>query len=151
MKKNRITLNEMELKSIVKKMVRESLEAMNDYAQFEAKSEDNDDEDGRLADMNKENDDEADKRSTIEKFFKKPGVNNAPYAYKLYGVNVERDGDSNEMKNARKKFSACVNHEKNEFGYPYSFTSDQLNTLKGMISDNELSEAVNKAIKKILG
>ena len=33
----------------------------------------------------------------------------------------------------------CLNHEKNENAYPYSFSSDQLNTLKGMISGNQLS------------
>ena len=55
------------------------------------------------------------------------------------------------MKNARKKFADCVNHEKNENGYPYSFDSDELNTLKGMISGNQLDEAINKAFKNIFG
>ena len=55
------------------------------------------------------------------------------------------------MKNARKKFADCVNHEKNENGYPYSFSSDELNTLKGMISGNQLDEAINKAFKDVLG
>ena len=141
------SIHEAIIKEQIKQFVRESLENLGGYSQYES----SDEEDGRLSDMNTESDNEAETRDSIENFFKQPGVNNAPYAYKLYGVNVERDGDSNEMKNARKKFSACVNHEKNEFGYPYSFTSDQLNTLKGMISNNELSEAINKAIKKILG
>ena len=38
----------------------------------------------------------------------------------------------------------------NENGYPYSFSSDELNTLKGMISGNQLDEAINRAFKKVL-
>ena len=115
---------------------------------FENKKDDG--KDGRLSDMNSESDDEAETRDSIENFFKQPGVNNAPYAYSLYDVEAEKGKDTNDMKNARKKFADCVNHEKNEQGYPYSFSSAQLNQLKGMISGNQLSEAINKAIKKVL-
>ena len=68
-----------------------------------------------------------------------------------YGVEPKEGQDTNDMKNARKKFADCVNHEKNENGYPYSFSSNELNTLKGMISGNQLNEAINRAFKKILG
>jgi hypothetical protein len=107
-------------------------------------------EDKRLSDMNTETNKEAEVRDSIEAFFKQPGVNNAPYAYKLYNVKAEKGKDTNEMKNARKKFSDCLNHVKNENGYPYSFTSGELNVLKNMISSNELSEAVKRAMKKVL-
>lgn len=138
---------EEHIKKIIKQMVRESLENFGGYSQFES----SDKEDGRLSDMNTENDEESEMRDSIEDFFKQPGVNNAPYAYKLYGVEAEKGKDTNDMKNARKKFADCVNHEKNEHGYPYSFSSSQLNNLKGMISGNDLSEAINKAFKDILG
>ena len=137
---------EEHLKRTIKQFVRESLENMGGFSQFES----SDEEDGRLSDMNTETDNEAETRDSIEKFFKQPGVNNAPYAYKLYGVDAKEGQDTNDMKNARKKFADCVNHEKNENGYPYSFDSDELNTLKGMISGNQLDEAINKAFKKIL-
>ena len=140
---------EQKLKNHIKSLVRESLENFGDFSQYEAR--DNDDEDGRLSDMNTETDDEAETRDSIENFFKQPGVNNAPYAYKLYGVEAKEGQDTNDMKNARKKFADCVNHEKNENGYPYSFSSNELNTLKGMISGNQLDEAINRAFKKILG
>ena len=95
-------------------------------------------EDERLSDMNTETDKESETRDSIESFFKQPGVNNAPYAYALYNVDAKEGQDTNDMKNARKKFSDCVNHEKNENGYPYSFSSDELTRLKNMISGNNL-------------
>ena len=140
-------LNEAMLKSYIKKLVKESVETMGGFSQYEAKD---DKEDGRLSDMNTETNAESETRDSIENFFKQAGVNNAPYAYELYGVEAKEGQDTNDMKNARKKFSDCVNHEKNQNGYPYSFNSSELNRLKGMISGNELSEAVNKAIKNVL-
>lgn len=138
---------EQKLKNHIKSLVRESLENFGGFSQYEVRD---DEEDGRLSDMNTETDNEAETRDSIENFFKQPGVNNAPYAYKLYGVEAKDGQDTNDMKNARKKFADCVNHEKNENGYPYSFNSEELNTLKGMISGNQLDEAINKAMKKIL-
>ena len=140
-------IQEALIKEQIKQLVRESLENFGGYSQYES----SDKEDGRLSDMNTETDDEAETRDSIENFFKQPGVNNAPYAYELYGVEAKEGQDTNDMKNARKKFADCVNHEKNENGYPYSFSSDELNTLKGMISGNQLDEAINRAFKKILG
>lgn len=141
------SIQEAIIKEQIKQFIRESLENLGGYSQYES----SDEEDGRLSDMNTESDDEAETRDSIENFFKQPGVNNAPYAYKLYGVDAKEGQDTNDMKNARKKFADCVNHEKNENGYPYSFDSDELNTLKGMISGNQLDEAINKAFKDILG
>lgn len=132
-------LFEEHLKSEIKKMIRESLESFNGMSQFESKDSENNEDDERLSDMNTESDDEQETRDSIEAFFKQPGVNNAPYAYSLYGVDAKEGQDTNDMKNARKKFSACLNHEENESGYPYSFSSSQLNHLKGMISGNQLS------------
>lgn len=135
-------LFEEQLKNEIKKMVRESLESFGAMSQYESEdseySEHNED-DERLSDMNTESDDEKETRDSIEAFFKQPGVNNAPYAYSLYGIDAKEGEDTNEMKNARKKFADCLNHEKNENGYPYSFSSEQLNHLKGMISSNDLS------------
>ena len=135
-------LFEEQLKIEIKKMVRESLESLGAMSQYESEdseySEYNED-DERLSDMNTETDDEKETRDSIEAFFNQPGVNNAPYANSLYGVDAKEGEDTNEMKNARKKFADCLNHEKNENGYPYSFSSEQLNHLKGMISSNDLS------------
>ena len=135
-------LFEQKLKNEIKAMVRESLENFGAMSQFEVDDKDENNvntDDERLSDMNTETSDEKETRDSIEAFFKQPGVNNAPYAYSLFGVDAKDGQDTNEMKNARKKFADCLNHEKNENGYPYSFSSDQLNTLKGMISGNQLS------------
>ena len=140
-------IQEALIKEQIKQLVRESLENFGGYSQYES----SDKEDGRLSDMNTETDDEAETRDSIENFLKQPGVNNAPYAYELYGVEAKEGQDTNDMKNARKKFADCVNHEKNENSYTYSFSSNELNTLKGMISGNQLNEAINRAFKKILG
>jgi hypothetical protein len=85
---------------------------------------------------NKDNDISKETRDSIEAFFKQPGVNNAPYAYNLYGVDAKEGEDTNEMKNARKKFADCLNHAKNDAGYEYSFSSEQLNHLANTISTN---------------
>ena len=130
---------EEQLKSEIKKMVRESLESFGGMSQFETKDSEYSEDDERLSDMNTETEDERETRDSIEAFFKQPGVNNAPYAYSLYGVEPKEGQDTNDMKNARKKFADCLNHVKNENGYPYSFSSEQLNHLKGMISSNDLS------------
>lgn len=150
------TLNENMLKSYIKKLVRESFETMGGFSQFETKDDKgkgkgkDKEDDGRLSDMNTETNTESEMRDSIENYFKQPGVNNAPYAYKLDNIEPEEGKDTNAMKNSRHKFAAKLNHTKNDNGYPNSFNSSELNRLKGMISSNELSEAVNNAIKKVL-
>ena len=81
---------EQHIKNTIKQLVRESLENMGGFSQFES----SDEEDGRLSDMNTETDNEAETRDSIEKFFKQPGVNNAPYAYKLYNVDAKEGQDT---------------------------------------------------------
>ena len=131
--------------------VTESLSELGYMDTEEAADKNKDDEtDGRLSDENLENSKEARRRSNVEDFFKRPGVNNAPYAYKLYGVKAKKGKDTNAMKNARKKFSDNVNHATNQNGYPYSFTSPEINRLQTMITDNELSESVvRKVLEKV--
>lgn len=145
-------INENQLKNIIAKQVKKYL-AESFYGNEGVYTE-SDDEDGRSSDMENETEEERELRDSIEAFFKQPGVNCAAYAYKLYSVKAQEGQDTDEMKNARSKFAKCLNHEKNEAGYPYSFTSAELNTLKGMISSNQLNERINKAVnesfKKVL-
>lgn len=144
------------LKEKIRSLIKESFEELDDYSMYEEEGEDvngpksdsDSDEDGRLADINTEDDRELEKRAQIEDFFKKAGVNNAPYAYELYRVKPVKGKDTNDMKNARKKFADNVNHAKNQMGYPYSFTSAEINKLQSMISNNELSEEKIKEIAK---
>lgn len=138
-------INENQLKNIISEHVKRYLkEEIFGNDNFYSESE----EDGRLSDMESESDEEKETRDSIEAFFKQDGVNTAAYAYNLYNVKAIEGEDTDEMKNARSKFAKCLNHEKNEAGYPYSFTSAELNTLKGMISSNQLNERINHAINK---
>lgn len=142
-------LKEYMLKEQIKGIVRETFESMGGFSQFEASdSEDNEpkplkkSQSGK-ADFNDENQDEQERRAQVEKFFNQDGVDIAPYAYQLYHVEKREGDDTNEMKNARSKFMKCLNHEPNEAGYPYSFSSDETNKLQSMISSNQLNEAIN--------
>ena len=142
-------ISETKFKNIIDRLVRESL--MENFFGNEMMTieDDNKDKDKRLSDMNTEDDEDSETRDSIESFFKQPGVNCAPYSYKLYNVRGVEGEDTDDMKNARSKFMKCLNHEKNEAGYPYSFTSAELNTLKGMISSNSLTESINRAFDKM--
>lgn len=160
-------LVEQKLKKAIKQMVRESLESFGGMSQFEAEDSENEPKeltksDSGKADFNHENRDEEERRAQVEKFFSKDGVDIAPYAYKLYHVEAREGEDTNDMKNARSKFMKCLNHEPNEAGYPYSFSSSETNKLQSMISSNQLNEGrvkineaqlknlVAESIKKIL-
>ena len=138
-------INESQLKQIILNEVKKRL--FENYFGNEGFNYESS-EDNRLSDMNTENKEDEEARDSIESFFKQPGVNCAAYAYKLYSVKPSEGEDTDEMKNARSKFAKCLNHEKNEAGYPYSFTSAELNTLKGMISSNQLNERINRAVNK---
>ena len=138
-------INENQLRNIIAKQVKKCLYE-SFYGNDNFYSESN--EDGRLSDMESESEEEQETRDSIEAFFKQDGVNSAAYAYSLYNVKAVEGEDTDEMKNARSKFAKCLNHEKNEAGYPYSFTSAELNTLKGMISSNQLNESINHAVNK---
>jgi hypothetical protein len=138
-------INETQLRNMIAEQLKAYLnEEFFGNENFYSESEN----DKRLSDMNNETDEESELRDSIESFFKQAGVNCAPYAYKLYGIKAVEGEDTDEMKNARSKFAKCLNHEKNEAGYPYSFTSAELNTLKGMISSNQLNERIARAVNE---
>lgn len=138
-------INEQQLKQLISEQVIKYLkESFYGNDNFYTESED----DGRLSDMESETKEEAEKRDSIETFFKQDKVNNAPYAYSLYNVDDVDGKDTNDKKNARSKFAKCLNHEPNKNGYPYSFTSAQLNSLQNMMPSRTLNERINKAINE---
>jgi len=139
-------LAEQQLRERIKSIIRERFESMGGLSQFEANDSEGGEpkplkkSEGGKADFNDENQDEQERRAQVEKFFNQDGVDIAPYAYQLYHVEKREGDDTNEMKNARSKFMKCLNHEPNEAGYPYSFSSDETNKLQSMISSNQLNE-----------
>lgn len=147
----KLTNEEKQLKAAIKQMVRESLENYGAFNTYEEDKKEDDGKDGRKADMNSENEKEEKLRSEVESYFKQPGVDCAYFAYRLANVDPKEGSDTNEMKNARSLFMKKLNHEDNESGYPYSFDSSEVNRLHSLISSDQISEAVNKAMKKILG
>ena len=146
------SLQEMKLKAIIKTMLREYIE--NEYGTDENKSDkkkksDKDKKsDKKKHDSKKDKDDDDNSDvdspkteeliSSIEDYFSNPAIKQAPFAYKLYGVEPIEGDDTDEMKNARKKFSAKVNHELNDSGYPYQFDGSEAVAIKGMISAQNL-------------
>lgn len=147
----KLTNEEKQLKAAIKQIVRESLENYGAFNTYEEDNKEDDGKDGRRADMNSENEKEEKLRSEVESYFKQPGVDCAYFAYRLANVDPKEGSDTNEMKNARSLFMKKLNHEDNESGYPYSFDSSEVNRLQSLISSDQISEAVNKAMKKILG
>lgn len=133
-------INESQLKSIIYNQVRKYL-TENLYLE-------SDKENDRLSDMETETKKEQELRNSVEDYFKKPEVNNAPYAYKLDNVSPQKGKDTNAMKDARHDFAAKLNHTKNEAGYPYSFTSSEVTHLANMISNSSLNEAISRAVNE---
>lgn len=73
----------------------------------------------------------AKKRATVIHFLKQKGIDNAPYAYKLW---PKKDEDA-----ARSYFYKCRDGKKNKkTGTRYSFTDSQINALYSMISSNSI-------------
>lgn len=121
------------LKQYIKRLVRESLENMAANYNFEEKGEsDNGEESGESKNVKR-------RRLQVQKFFSQDGINPAAYAYKLFNVEPVEGDDTNDMKNARSLFMKKLHNEKNTDGYPYEFTSEEVNSLYSMISGNGVS------------
>lgn len=146
------TLQEQKLKNYIKKLVREMIEMDGGMNQFEDNYKADYPHKGEnekkplhnpngTSDQNNENQEEEQLRSSVEKFFQSPSksgrkVDIAGYAYQLDGIHPKEGEDSNEMKNSRSLFMKKLNHEPNDQGYPYSFSTDEINRLASMISSN---------------
>jgi hypothetical protein len=148
-------LAEEMLKNKIKKMVRESLESFGGFTQFEEDDNEKEEAPKKLkksengkADFNDETSEDKERRSSVEAFFKDPHRDIATYAYDLDGIKPKKGEDTNEMKNSRSLFVKKLNHELNDDGYPYSFSTAEINRLVSLISSsNSLSESVDKAVK----
>ena len=81
------------LKERIKGFVRENISNYDDFAEFEAEGAEEKKADGREADFKNETDKELARRDQVETFFKRPGVNNAAYAYEPYHVKPQQGKD----------------------------------------------------------
>lgn len=145
-------ITEQEFKNILKDKIKEALMNKTIIREnyFGGELNNFEEQDNREADEKTETSKEKERRNQVESYFKNPGVNIAQYAYKLNNIEPKEGEDTNEMKNARSLFMKCLNHETNESGYPYSFTSAEINTLYSIISSNQLSESINRAVSKAI-
>lgn len=134
-------LTEDRLHELISECIAEKLmeNKMRGFKLNESKKE----EDGRKSDEASETKQQATRRSQVESFFKGKGdlkqttaVNNAFYAYKLFGVEAKKGHDTLDMKNARSKFAKKLNHENNENGYPMSFSTSEITKLYSLITSN---------------
>lgn len=130
-------LNEKQVSSLIYRMVRESLEAMPNYYNFENNSSNGDENDDTKSNGFSK------KKLQIQKFFSQDGVNPAAYAYKLFNIEPVEGKDTNEMKNARSLFMKKLHNEQNQDGSTYDFTSEELNALHSLISGEKLAESKN--------
>lgn len=122
------------IKSYIKRLVRESLETMAANYQCE---EDNSGDNSQEKDDNRRNietEKAKRRRVQVEKFLKQDSINPAEYFYRLFGAETDED-----KANARGLGYKKRDHELNDDGYPYSFTSEEINKLYSMISSNSLS------------
>jgi len=72
-------------------------------------------------------------QSQIEEFFKRDGVDIAPYAYKLDGLSPNSTDDK-DLANSRSLFYKKIYHEENSEGHVYRFTPSELVSLQSIIS-----------------
>lgn len=110
------------------------------------KKKDKDKSAGKFNDYNEVGPEDKELISSIEKYFKNPGIDMAPFAYKLFGVEPVEGDDTDEMKNARSLFYKKVYNELNDSGYPYQFSPEEAVSLQSAISDHELNE-----VKRMFG
>ena len=150
-------MNERQFNSLIYKLVKESIDTLLQSSPFEAdNSSENNSKEG-------ETEKERKIRISVEKQLQKPGINIAPYAYKLDDIPIQtNNGDDNEHKNARSKLYKKLNHKPDNNGEPQYLSPEEAIKLKNELSSNldesrklRLSESditymVNESVKRIL-
>ena len=125
----KVTLTESKLNSIIAESIKRVLsEGFFDsfpsmYEKEEKKDDDSSKEKG-------ENQASANRRERVISRLKSDGVDVAQYAYRLW---PDKDEDS-----ARSYFYKCLDSKTNDTGDVYKFTSDEINRLYSMLSNDEL-------------
>lgn len=128
-------MNERQFNGLIYKLVKESIDTLMQSSPFEGdNSSDNNSEEG-------ETEKERKIRMSVEKQLQKPGIDIAPYAYKLDDIPIQpSNGDDNEHKNARSKLYKKLNHKPDSNGEPQYLSPEEAIELKNELSSN-LSES----------
>lgn len=126
----KVTLTESKLNSIIAESIKRAMLKEGFFDSFPSMYEKEEKKDDDSSKEKGENQASAKRRERVISRLKSDGVDVAQYAYRLW---PDKDEDS-----ARSYFYKCLDGKANDTGDVYKFTSDEINRLYSMLSNDEL-------------
>ena len=126
----KITLTESKLNQIISESIKRVILKEGFFDSFPSMYEKEEKKDDDSPKEKGENKTSAKRRERVISRLKSDGVDVAQYAYRLW---PDKDEDS-----ARSYFYKCLDSKTNDTGDVYKFTSDEINRLYSMLSNDEL-------------
>ena len=126
----KITLTESKLNQIISESIKRAILKEGFFDSFPSMHEKEEKKDDDSSKEKGENKASAKRRERVISRLKSDGVDVAQYAYRLW---PDKDEDS-----ARSYFYKCLDGKTNDTGDIYKFTSDEINRLYSMLSNDEL-------------
>lgn len=126
----KVTLTESKLNSIIAESIKRAMLKEGFFDSFPSMYEKEEKKDDDSSKEKGENQASAKRRERVISRLKSDGVDVAQYAYRLW---PDKDEDS-----ARSYFYKCLDSKTNDTGDVYKFTSDEINRLYSMLSNDEL-------------
>ena len=126
----KITLTESRLNQIISESIKRAMLKEGFFDSFPSMYEKEEKKDDDSSKEKGENQASAKRRERVISRLKSDGVDVAQYAYRLW---PDKDEDS-----ARSYFYKCLDSKTNDTGDVYKFTSDEINRLYSMLSNDEL-------------
>lgn len=126
----KITLTESRLNQIISESIKRAILKEGFFDSFPSMYEKEEKKDDDSSKEKGENKASAKRRERVISRLKSDGVDVAQYAYRLW---PDKDEDS-----ARSYFYKCLDSKTNDTGDVYKFTSDEINRLYSMLSNDEL-------------
>ena len=126
----KITLTESKLNQIISESIKRAMLKEGFFDSFPSMHEKEEKKDDDSSKEKGENKASAKRRERVISRLKSDGVDVAQYAYRLW---PDKDEDS-----ARSYFYKCLDSKTNDTGDVYKFTSDEINRLYSMLSNDEL-------------
>ena len=126
----KITLTESKLNQIISESIKRAMLKEGFFDSFPSMYEKEEKKDDDSSKEKGENQASVKRRERVISRLKSDGVDVAQYAYRLW---PDKDEDS-----ARSYFYKCLDSKTNDTGDVYKFTSDEINRLYSMLSNDEL-------------
>ena len=127
---SKVFLTESRLNQIISESIKRAILKEGFFGSFPSMYEKEEKEDDDSSKEKGENKASAKRRERVISRLKSDGVDVAQYAYRLW---PDKDEDS-----ARSYFYKCLDGKTNDTGDVYKFTSDEINRLYSMLSNDEL-------------